>query len=37
MIICPAMVPTTEDEMPDAISDNRKTPAAAAPSRGVSM
>ena len=30
MIICPAMVPTAELDMPEAISDNRKTPAAAA-------
>ncbi len=37
MIICPAMVPTTELEMPEAISEARKMPAAAAPNSGVSV
>ena len=37
MIICPAMVPTTDEEMPEAISDNRNTPAAPMPSSGVSV
>ena len=34
MIICPAIVPTTELEMPDAISETRNTPAASEPSSG---
>ena len=37
MIICPAMVPTTELDMPEAISDNRKIPAAPMPSSGASV
>ena len=37
MIICPAMVPTVELEMPEAMSESRKTPAAAAPSSGVNV
>ena len=37
MIICPAMVPTTELEMPEAISEVRNMPAAAAPRSGVSV
>ncbi len=37
MIICPAMVPTTEDDTPEAISDARNTPAAPAPRSGVSV
>ncbi|MNI79512.1 hypothetical protein D3C73_1359730 [compost metagenome] len=37
MIIWPAMVPTTELEIPEAISDIRKIPAAAAPNSGVSV
>ena len=37
MITCPAMVPTAELEMPDAISETRNTPAAPAPSSGVSV
>ena len=36
MIIWPAMVPTTELESPEMISETRKTVAAAPPSRGVS-
>ena len=34
MIICPAIVPTTELEMPEAIRETRKTPAANDPSSG---
>ena len=37
MIICPAIVPTAELEMPEAISEIRNTPAAPAPSSGVSV
>jgi manganese transport protein len=37
MIIWPAMVPTTELEMPEAIRETRKTPAAPMPSSGVSV
>ena len=37
MIIWPAMVPTVELEMPEAISEIRNTPAAPAPSSGVSV
>ena len=37
MIIWPAMVPTTELEMPEVISETRKTAEAAAPSSGVSV
>ena len=37
MIICPAIVPTAEEDRPDASSDTRKRPAAAGPSRGVSV
>jgi hypothetical protein len=37
MIICPAIVPTTEEETPEVISDTRNTAAAADPSSGVSV
>jgi hypothetical protein len=37
MIIWPAKVPTVDAETPEAISDIRKTPAAAAPRSGVSV
>ena len=37
MMICPAIVPTTELDMPEASSANRKVPAAAAPSSGVRL
>ena len=37
MIIWPAMVPTTELDVPEAISEMRKTAAAAPPSSGVSV
>jgi hypothetical protein len=37
MIICPAMVPTTELDMPDAINDSRNIPAAPMPSKGASV
>jgi hypothetical protein len=37
MIICPAIVPTTELEMPDAMSDVKKRPAAIEPSKGVKV
>jgi hypothetical protein len=37
MIIWPAIVPTAEAEMPEAISDTRKTPAAAGPRSGVKV
>ncbi len=35
--ICPAIVPTTEDDTPEAMSETRKAPAAAGPSSGVSV
>ena len=35
MIIWPAIVPTVDEEIPDAMSDSRKTPAAPAPRSGV--
>ena len=34
MIVCPAMVPTTEEEMPDASRAAMKAPAAATPING---
>ncbi len=37
MMICPAMVPTAELEIPDAMSETRNSPAAAPPSSGVSV
>jgi hypothetical protein len=37
MIIWPAMVPTAELDIPDAISETRNKPAAAEPSSGVSV
>ena len=37
MIIWPAIVPTVEADMPEAISETRKIPDAAAPSSGVSV
>ena len=37
MISWPAMVPTAELEMPEASRETRNTPAAPAPSRGVSV
>ena len=37
MIACPAMVPTTELEKPEASSDSMKTKAAAPPKSGVSV
>jgi len=35
MITCPAMVPTTEEERPEASSESRNKAAAALPSSGV--
>ena len=37
MIICPAMVPTTELDTPEAISESRNIPAAPMPSNGASV
>src|SRR5579872_6438806 len=37
MMTCPAIVPTTELDMPDAMSDSKKTAAAAEPSSGVNV
>jgi hypothetical protein len=37
MIICPAIVPTTELEIPEAMSEVRNIAAAAAPRSGVSV
>ena len=37
MMISPAIVPTTELDMPEARSANRKVPAAALPSSGVKL
>jgi hypothetical protein len=37
MIIWPAMVPTAELDIPDAMSETKKKPAAAPPSSGVKV
>jgi hypothetical protein len=37
MIICPARVPTTELDTPEARSETKKMPAAAVPSSGVRL
>ncbi len=35
--ICPASVPTTDEDRPEAMSDTRKAAPAAGPRRGVSV
>jgi hypothetical protein len=37
MIIWPAMVPTVDEETPEAMSETKNTPAAPAPSSGVNV